>query len=268
MDPGYSDGRAHTPCIGVCDHDGHGCCVGCHRTLQEIGGWGLLDSARQDALMRSLLQPRALQRRPFLAALEQRQALQQVLHRLDRAPQGPGWNHAQLADLLPATPPVQAAVLLGLVPRPQGTKVLLTRRTEALRNHGGQVGFPGGRIESSDRHPAAAALRESQEEIGLEAQQVAPIGFLDPFITISNYRVQVLVAAVDPDFVPVPSPDEVAEVFEVPLAFLMDMDNLRAQTVDYQGRQRSVLEYSWPGQRIWGATAAMLANLHQRLEQA
>jgi hypothetical protein len=78
----------------------------------------------------------------------------------------------------------------------------------------------------------------------------------------------VLVAAVDPDFVPVPSPDEVAEVFEVPLAFLMDMDNLRAQTVDYQGRQRSVLEYSWPQQRIWGATAAMLANLHQRLEQA
>lgn len=77
-----------------------------------------------------------------------------------------------------------------------------------------------------------------------------------------------LVAVLDPDFVAVPSPDEVAEVFEVPLDFLMDMDNLQARQVDWSGRTRSVLEYTWPGQRIWGATAAMLVNLHQRLEQA
>lgn len=230
--------------------------------------WGRLPATEQAALMAGPLAARALQRRPFLAALREHAVLQQVLHRTDRVPQGPGWNHAQLVDLLPATPPVQAAVLVGLVPRAQGTQVLLTRRTEALRQHGGQVGFPGGRIEADDLHPVAAALRESQEEIGLDVTQVAPIGFLDPFITISNYRVLALVAALDPDFVPVPSADEVAEVFEVPLDFLMDMDNLRAQTVEYLGRQRSVLEYCWPDQRIWGATAAMLANLHQRMGQA
>ena len=195
-------------------------------------------------------------------------ALSGVLHRLDRVPQGLGWNHAQLADLLPDMPPVQAAVLVGLVPRPQGTQVLLTRRTDTLRNHAGQVGFPGGRIEADDGHPALAALRESQEEIALAPQQAVALGFLDPFITISNYRVLPLVAVVDPGFVAVPSPDEVAEVFEVPLAYLMDMGNLRASTLEWRGHRRSVLEYAWPEQRIWGATAAMLANLHQRLQQA
>jgi 8-oxo-dGTP pyrophosphatase MutT (NUDIX family) len=206
--------------------------------------------------------------RPYLEALPELPALGRVLHRLDRVPQGIGWNHAQLADLLPSQPPVQAAVLVGLVPRAEGTQVILTRRTETLRSHAGQVGFPGGRIEAVDGHPAVAALRESNEEIALLPEQAVALGFLDPFITITNYRVLPLVAVIDPAFVPVPSPDEVAEVFEVPLAYLMHMGNLRAKPVDWGGNTRSVLEYDWPGQRIWGATAAMLANLHQRLQQA
>ena len=268
MDATVSEQRPHSPCIGVCQFDAQGLCLGCLRDVDQVMAWPGLDSDHQTGLMAGPLRQQCLQQRPYLADLPQLQALDKVLHRLDRVPQGIGWNHAQLADLLPDRPPVESAVLVGLVPRASGTQVLLTRRTEHLRNHGGQVGFPGGRIEADDRHPAAAALRESAEEIALAPQQAVALGFLDPFITITNYRVLPLVAVIDPDFVAVPSPDEVAEVCEVPLAYLMDMRHLRARPVDWGGNTRSVLEYDWPGQRIWGATAAMLANLHQRLQQA
>lgn len=268
MDATVSEQRPHSPCIGVCQFDAQGACLGCVRDAGQVMAWGHLDSGQQAALMAGALRQQCLQQRPYLARLAQLPILEQVLHRLDRVPQGKGWNHAQLADLLPDRPPVESAVLVGLVPRASGTQVLLTRRTEHLRNHGGQVGFPGGRIEPDDRHPAAAALRESAEEIGLLPQQAVALGFLDPFITITNYRVLPLVAVIDPAFVAVPSPDEVAEVFEVPLDYLMDMGNVHARTLDWGGKTRSVLEYDWPGQRIWGATAAMLANLHQRLQQA
>lgn len=254
-----------SPCIGICSLDDDGRCQGCQRDLAQIAGWRGMDGPARRATMEGPLRQRLLQCRPFLARLPQRPALEQVLHRLDQPPAGPGWNHAQLADVLPPEPPKQAAVLVGLVPRPEGTQVLLTRRTEALRNHGGQVGFPGGRIEQADPHPVAAALRESNEEIGLQLAQVAPIGFLDPFITISNYRVLPVVAAVDPAFVPVPSPDEVDAVFEVPLAFLMDPANVNWREVEYRGRMRRLLEYSWPNEYIWGATAAMLFDLRQKL---
>ena len=263
-----SEQRPHSPCIGVCRFDQGGLCLGCLRDRSEVAGWGQLDHPARQAAMAGTLAARVLQQRPFAAALAERQTLLRVLHPTDRPPRGPGWNHAQLADLLPPQPPREAAVLVGLVPRPAGTTVLLTLRTDTLRNHGGQVGFPGGRIEASDLHPAAAALRECAEEIALAPEQAVALGFLDPFITISNYRVLPLVAVLDPDFVAVPSPDEVAEVFEVPLAFLMDMDNLLARPIEWGGHTRSVLEYTWPDQRIWGATAAMLVNLHQRLEQA
>ena len=221
-------------------------------------------TAQRDC-MEGPLQQRRLEHWPFLAGLPERMRLEQRLHRLDQPPAGPGWNHAQLADVLPAVPPKEAAVLVGLVPRQGGTQVLLTRRTEGLRNHAGQVGFPGGRIEEDDRHPVAAALRESEEEIGLTLAQVAPIGFLDPFITISNYRVLPVVAAIDPAFVAVPSPDEVDTVFEVPLAFLMDPANAHWREVEHLGRPRRLLEYSWPSEYIWGATAAMLFNLREKL---
>lgn len=203
----------------------------------------------------------------FAEQLQGRARLQQALMPLRDAPLGPGWNRSELEDLLPPGPPVEAAVLAGLVPRAQGTQVLLTRRTEGLRNHGGQVGFPGGRIEKSDRNPLAAALRESDEEIALAQGQVLALGYLDPFITITGFRVTPVVAVVDPGFVPRPEPGEVAEVFEVPLDYLMDPANLQQVEIEHRGRIRHVLEYNWPGQRIWGATAAILYNLRRRLEQ-
>ncbi|HCV96253.1 MAG TPA: CoA pyrophosphatase [Stenotrophomonas sp.] len=148
-----------------------------------------------------------------------------------------------------------------------GAQVILTRRTETLRQHGGQVGFPGGRTEPDDRDAVAAALRESQEEIALLPTQVQVLGYLDPFVTITGYRVMPVVAVIDPAFVAVPQPEEVAEVFEVPLAYLMEPANLHQVEIDHRGRIRHVLEYAWPGQRIWGATAAILYNPRRRLEQ-
>ena len=150
----------------------------------------------------------------------------QALHPLDRPPPGPGWNHAELADLLPAGLPLrQAAVLVALVERPGGPQVLLTRRTEALRHHAGQIAFPGGRIENSDADPVEAALREAHEEVGLAGALSTPQGYLDPFVTITGFHVFPVVASVAGGFVPVPDPGEVAEAFEVPLGFLLDPAN-------------------------------------------
>lgn len=190
-----------------------------------------------------------------------------ALHPLASPPQGPGWNLGELHDLVPdGAIAVQAAVLVGLVPRPQGTQVVLTRRTDALRHHAGQVSFPGGRIEHDDADAVAAALRETHEEIGVTSDQIQPMGYLDPLATITGYRVQPVVAVLAADYVARPDPNEVADVFEVPLSFLLDPASLATHTLDYRGRPREVFEYRYPAQRIWGATASMLFNLRQRLE--
>ncbi|GAB3386082.1 hypothetical protein GCM10027432_19870 [Lysobacter fragariae] len=192
-----------------------------------------------------------------------------ALHPLDAPPAGPGWNHSELVDLLPDPDHLaQAAVLVGLVPRADGVQVLLTLRTDGLRNHAGQVSFPGGRIEASDADAIAAALRETFEEVGIDADGIAPLGYLDPFTTISGFRVLPVVATVVPDYVARPDPAEVAEVFEVPLAFLLDPANLGRFAIEHRGRERHVLEFSYPAHRIWGATAAILLNLRERLAAA
>ncbi len=216
-----------------------------------------------------------VERRRVMEVLPQRgglwlpegERLRRALHPLDTPPAGPGWNHEELVDLAAVAPPAEAAVLAALVPRPQGTQVVLTRRNAALRHHGGQVSFPGGRRDAGDADAVATALRESREEIALPAEQVAPLGYLDPLMTVSGFRVVPVVGVIDPRFVARPSPSEVAEVFEVPLAYLMDPGNLRSVDVEFRGRPRRVLEYAWPGARIWGATAAILLNLRRRLEQ-
>ena len=204
--------------------------------------------------------------------MERLPALSHALHPLAAMPCAAPWNFEELADLLGDAPAVEAAVLVGLVPRDNGLRVLLTRRTDSLRHHAGQVSFPGGRIEADDRDVIAAALREAHEEIGLEHGLATPLGFLDPLITITGFRVLPVVARIDPDFVATPDPGEVAEVFEVDLDFLMHPDNLEQVAIEYRGRARHVLQFRQPPQaphqRIWGVTASILFNLRERLAQA
>jgi predicted Fe-S protein YdhL (DUF1289 family)/8-oxo-dGTP pyrophosphatase MutT (NUDIX family) len=258
-----------SPCVRVCRIDGDGLCRGCLRTGEEIALWSRLDESERCRLMKTVLADRARARFGFLDRLAERERVSGVLHPLRQPPPGEGWNRSELDDLLsPGVVPAEAAVLVGLVPRADvGTQVLLTRRTDALRHHGGQVSFPGGRVERGDAGVLGAALRESHEEIALDERQVAPLGYLDPFLTVSGFRVTPVVAVIDPDYVPRPEPGEVAEVFEVPFEFLMSASHLHQVEMDFRGRRRSVLEYDWPGQRIWGATAAILYNLRRRLEQ-
>ncbi|EKQ63086.1 coenzyme A pyrophosphatase [Xanthomonas campestris pv. leeana] len=258
----FAAGPLPSPCIGVCSLDAQSHCVGCLRSLDEIARWMSMSDAERQDYLHTVLPARAL-----TARLPEYAQLRRALYPLDTAPAGPGWNHAELIDLTDGDASAEAAVLCGLVPREQGTTVLLTRRTDSLRHHAGQVSFPGGRMEPSDADAAAAALRESCEEIALGAQQVHAIGYLDPFLTVSGFRVTPVVAVIAPGFVAVPQPDEVADVFEVPLGYLMDPNNLRSVELEFRGRPRRVLEYDWPAHRIWGATAAILLNLRRRLEQ-
>jgi 8-oxo-dGTP pyrophosphatase MutT (NUDIX family) len=193
--------------------------------------------------------------------------VRQALHALDAMPVGPGWNRAELADVLPHPELLApAAVLVGLIERDEPT-ILLTRRNDQLTAHAGQVSFPGGRIDPEDVDAVAAALREAEEEVGLAAEFIAPLGFLDPFETISAYRVMPVVAQVRPGFVLRVNPDEVAEAFEVPLSLFLDRSAHRMTYLEYRGQRRAIHEFNFGPHRIWGATAAMLINLRDRLER-
>src|SRR5688572_17029711 len=141
--------------------------------------------------------------------------LRAALYPLHDAPTSRGWNHDELAGLLADDVPLrEAAVLVGLVPRPDGWQGLLTRRTDALRHHAGRVSFPGGRIEPGDRDAVAAAIRETDEETGLEPALIEPLGLLDALCTITGFRVSPVVAMIDPGYVAMHDPGEVDEVFE------------------------------------------------------
>jgi 8-oxo-dGTP pyrophosphatase MutT (NUDIX family) len=169
--------------------------------------------------------------------------------------------------------PAHASVLVALVERDELT-VLLTRRTDHLHDHPGQVSFAGGRVEPSDADAAATALREAQEEIGLEAPFVDVLGAMPTYTTGTGFVVTPIVALVRPGFDVSPDPFEVADVFEVPLAFLMNPANHRRHAVEVDGAQREFLSMPWDGVDdrgqprryfIWGATAAMLRNLYRFL---
>lgn len=195
--------------------------------------------------------------------------LSTALHPPASPPPGPGWNHPDIIDLLPdeGRNLRPAAVLVGLVDRGQGFQVLLTRRTEMLRHHGGQISFPGGRIEESDADPVAAALREAGEEIGLASADADVLGYLDPFVTITGFHVYPVVARLSSRFIAVRDPGEVDEVFELPLDYLLDPGNAQRVRVEYLGHTRTLVEFRHGVYRVWGATAAMLVNLRERMEQ-
>lgn len=198
----------------------------------------------------------------------QEQALERALRALDDPPQAPGWNHAEMSDLLGTEARTPAAVLVPVVRHAAGAAVLFTVRNASMRQHAGQVSFPGGRAEPRDIDVIDTALRETHEETGIEREKIHPIGFLDSFDTISGFCVTPVVGYVAPDYTLQPDPDEVSDVFEVPLAFLLDMRNLHSRHIEWQGKPREVFEYLYEGRRIWGATAAMLVNLQHRLGRA
>ena len=143
--------------------------------------------------------------------------------------------------------------------------VLLTLRTEHLAAHAGQVAFPGGKIDDGDAGALDAALREAEEEIALDRSLVEPLGFLDTYRTGTGYAIFPVVALVDPGYVPRPDPREVAAVFEVPLAYLMDERNVVLDRRIWRGRERQFYAFTYRPHYIWGATAGMLRNMQERL---
>jgi 8-oxo-dGTP pyrophosphatase MutT (NUDIX family) len=163
--------------------------------------------------------------------------------------------------------PAAASVLVPLVERPGGLQVLLTRRTAHLRDHAGQVSFPGGRAEADDPDVAATALREAQEEVGLAPDRVEVIGALPIYTTVTQFVVTPVVGLVRPPFDLRPDPFEVAEAFEVPLSFLMTPAHHRRHRYDHEGGHRHFLSMPWGEHFIWGATAAMLRNLYHFLSR-
>lgn len=174
----------------------------------------------------------------------------------------PGWAPA---DGVPQESLTRAAVLAPLVDRPEGLTVLLTRRTDHLAHHPGQISFPGGRLEPDDGTPEHAALRETEEEIGLHRRHIEILGRLDPYVTRTGFHITPVVALVCPPFELTPDPHEVAEIFEVPLAFLLDPANHQRHSRMHNGKERQFYALPYGDYYIWGATAGMLVNLYDRL---
>ena len=181
----------------------------------------------------------------------------------------PEWgDHVLAPDLLPPNVRIArrpAAVLVGIVARDEGATVLLTQRASHLRQHSGQIAFPGGKIDESDGSPVAAAMREAQEEIGLNARHIEPIGFLDDYFTGTGFRVVPVVAIVSPPFELSINRDEVDDVFEVPVEFLMEPKNHLLHEREAGGVSRRFYAMPFGERYIWGATAGMLRNLYVRL---
>lgn len=168
-------------------------------------------------------------------------------------------------DLRHPGPLTPAAVLVPLIDRLAGMTVLLTQRTAHLSDHASQISFPGGRIESADKSPQEAALREAFEEIGLPPDRVAPVGRLDDYETRTGFLIHPIVGIIEPPFSLTPDPFEVADVFEVPLSFILDRNNHRIECRVYKGYERQFYVLPYEGRYIWGATAGILVNLYDVL---
>lgn len=157
-----------------------------------------------------------------------------------------------------------AAVLVAITDRPE-PGLILTERSATLRKHAGQIAFPGGRVDATDANEIAGALREAQEEIGLPPHLVDIIGTSDRYHTFTGFDIVPVLGVVPPDLPLTPQADEVADWFELPLAFALDPANRISRSIEFQGVERNYYEIMWGERRIWGITAAILANLSRRL---
>lgn len=205
--------------------------------IESVAGEARLDAER---MQEEWLRRRFTEERPWTPEINVEQQIRQV-----------------------AGAPRPAAVLMPIVLREQGPTLLFTQRTADLKDHAGQISFPGGRTELSDVSPVDTALRETEEEIGLARRHVEVIGWLPEYFTGTGYRVTPVAGLIRPPFDVVPDPREVAEIFEVPLAFLMDGMNHQRRTIELPNDLGRRTFYTMPYERffIWGATAGMLRNL-------
>jgi 8-oxo-dGTP pyrophosphatase MutT (NUDIX family) len=194
-------------------------------------------------------------------------------------PEPPGWlddpanakgDHSHDPDpVLPfiaAGPPRLAAVLVPLVLREDEPALLLTVRSTGLREHSGQIAFPGGKMHTDEPSPLDTALREAEEEIGLSRQHIEPVGYLDPYLSSSNYLISPVVALVRPPFSLTLDPGEVADTFEVPIGFLLDPAHHAMHEREFRGRLRRYYAMPYGDRYIWGVTAGIIRNLYERLQ--
>ncbi|MEP7044504.1 MAG: CoA pyrophosphatase [Dokdonella sp.] len=194
--------------------------------------------------------------------------LRRAVRPIDDPPSAPGWNAEQLADAADLSSSTRAAaVLVPFVRRAHALSILFTRRTENLRTHAGQISFPGGGVEAGDADVIAAALRETAEETGIAPDLIEPFGYLDGLDTVSGYNVTPVAGFVGGDYSLRLHADEVDEVFEVPLPFILEPGRLQREHILWRGRERDIYAMVWQGRRIWGVTAAILKNLLDRWEK-
>jgi 8-oxo-dGTP pyrophosphatase MutT (NUDIX family) len=188
----------------------------------------------------------------------ERQAPEDMAHS-DLAIAGMNPDAAMLAAARPA------AVLIPIIARPEGATLLLTQRAAALRQHSGQIAFPGGKIDAEDDGALGAALREAEEEIGLKPAAVTPLGFLGPYFSTTGFRIMPVVALVPPDAALTLNAGEVEEAFETPMAFLMDPANHQTHQREFRGAMRSYFAMPHGDRYIWGVTAGIIRMLWLRL---
>jgi 8-oxo-dGTP pyrophosphatase MutT (NUDIX family) len=202
--------------------------------------------------------------RPDSSLLDPEAFFARARERLRLTAGGGGGDHVLNPGMTTQPSYRDAAVLIPVIAR-SPLSVLFTLRTPRLAAHAGQVAFPGGKIDPGDASPAAAALREAEEEIGLDPKSVTLIGQLDPYLTATGFRIAPVLARIDPPQAFRINRDEVEEIFEVPLAVLMRQGAMRRSSRVFGGRERHFYELEFEGHTIWGATAGIIVNLYQRV---